>query len=54
MRQILLTCYFPKRYIQELDILVGEGYYPSRSEAIRLAVRDLLLNELEKRRRKVS
>jgi len=46
MRQILLTCYFPPRYVRELDRLVGEGYYPSRSEAIRLAVRDLLRKEL--------
>lgn len=46
MRQILLTCYFPKEYIQKLDLLVGMGYYPNRSEAIRMAVRDLI-RELE-------
>jgi len=39
----LLTLYLPERYVRELDRLVKKGYYPNRAEAIRFAVRDLLL-----------
>jgi Arc/MetJ-type ribon-helix-helix transcriptional regulator len=33
-------------YVKGLDKLVEIGMYPSRSEAIRVAVRDLLMREL--------
>ncbi|MGV9170066.1 MAG: ribbon-helix-helix domain-containing protein [Promethearchaeia archaeon] len=33
-------------YIKSLDKLVELGMYPSRSEAIRVAIRDLLQKEL--------
>jgi len=36
----------PERYLEGLEELVRQGRYPSRSEAIRVAVRDLLLREL--------
>lgn len=39
----LLTQYLPDPYIAALDQLVTQGFYPSRAEAIRFAVHDLLL-----------
>jgi hypothetical protein len=51
----LITIHLPELYIKDLDELVGENYYPNRAEAIRLAVRDLLVAELwEKKRRSVG
>lgn len=38
----LITLHLPEPYIQALDRLVKEKYYPNRAEAIRVAVRDLL------------
>lgn len=38
----LITLYLPMPLIKELDELVENNYYPSRAEAIRFAVRDLL------------
>jgi len=37
-----ITLYLPKTWISLLDDLVGEGFYPSRAEAIRMAIRDML------------
>lgn len=45
----LITLYMPEPYIKALDQLVGEGYYPNRAEAIRVAVRDLLRTEVWER-----
>ena len=42
----LITLYLPETYLQALDHLVGERYYPNRAEAIRLAIRDLLSDEV--------
>lgn len=38
----LITIHLPEPYIQALDRLVSERYYPNRAEAIRIAIRDLL------------
>ena len=38
----LITLHLPEPYILALDRLVEEKMYPNRSEAIRVAVRDLL------------
>jgi len=38
----MITLHLPEPYIQALDSLVDEKYYPNRAEAIRTAVRDLL------------
>ncbi len=38
----LITLHLPEPYIQALDNLVNDKYYPNRAEAIRVAVRDLL------------
>lgn len=48
----LITLYLPIPYIQDLDRLVNEKYYPNRAEAIRVAVRDLLLTEAWNPKRK--
>jgi len=42
----LITLYLPEAYIKALDWLVDERFYPSRAEAIRIAIRDLLANEV--------
>jgi len=43
----IVTVNIPEPYINAIDKLTGhEGLYPSRSELIRVAVRDFLLKEL--------
>jgi len=44
---ILVTALLPERLVEMLDELVAMGLYPSRSDAIRQAVRDLLRREWE-------
>jgi len=39
---ILITVHLPESYLEGLNELIRLGYYPSRSEAIRVAIRDLL------------
>ena len=46
----LVSVPLPERYLEGLEELVRLGRYPNRSEAIRVAVRDLLLRELWSRR----
>jgi Arc/MetJ-type ribon-helix-helix transcriptional regulator len=44
----IITVNLPVPYIKTIEVLVGEnGLYPSRSELIRVAIRDFLLKELE-------
>ncbi|RLF13823.1 MAG: CopG family transcriptional regulator [Thermoprotei archaeon] len=45
----ILTVHLPDAYIKGLDELVSKRLYPNRSEAIRVAVRDLLKTELWER-----
>lgn len=40
---------FSERIIEAIDMLVARGLYPSRSEFIRTAVRELLKKEIERR-----
>ncbi|MCJ7771120.1 ribbon-helix-helix domain-containing protein [Candidatus Bathyarchaeota archaeon] len=42
----LVTVKLPEGLIKGLDDLVKQGMYPSRSSAIRAAVRDMLKKEL--------
>ncbi|MFW9918499.1 MAG: ribbon-helix-helix domain-containing protein [Candidatus Thorarchaeota archaeon] len=42
----LITVKMSDIYVKGLDRLVELGMYPSRSEAIRVAIRDLLMKEL--------
>ena len=46
----LITLYLPEPYIEALDTLVDEKYYPHRAEAIRVAIRDMINVELRGRR----
>jgi hypothetical protein len=44
----IITVNLPEQYIKAIDGLVGEKHvYPSRSELIRVAVREFLIKELE-------
>lgn len=45
-RMRLITVKMPEIYVEGLDELVKIGRYSSRSEIIRVAVRDLLKKEL--------
>ena len=42
----LITVNLPEAYVNGLERLIFEKLYPNRSEAIRIAVRDLLKKEL--------
>ena len=42
----LITINLPEIYIKDLDELVKEDQYPNRAEAIRVAVRDMLVSEV--------
>lgn len=42
-----LTIRLPTRFIRALDFLVAVDDFPSRSEAIRAAVRDLVYSRIE-------
>ncbi len=41
----IITIHLPEPYIKDLDALVKEDLYPNRAEAIRIAVRDMLVDE---------
>lgn len=41
----LINVYFPETYLEALDGMVKEKRFPNRSEAIRIAVRDLMKTE---------
>jgi len=47
----IVTVLLPEAYLEGLDELVRMNMYPSRSSAIRSAVRDMLKKELWERRR---
>jgi Arc/MetJ-type ribon-helix-helix transcriptional regulator len=47
----LITLHLPESYLKDLDELVGENFYPNRAEAIRVAVRDMIANEVWEKRR---
>lgn len=44
----IITVNLPVPYIKTIELLVGnDSLYPSRSELIRVAIRDFLIKELE-------
>ncbi len=47
----LITLHIPEIYLEDLQELVTKKYYPNRAEAIRIAVRDLLNDEVWSKRR---
>ncbi|MGC8606890.1 MULTISPECIES: ribbon-helix-helix domain-containing protein [Vulcanisaeta] len=44
-KMVLISVHIPKQMLEELDEFVKQGVFPSRSEAIRIAIRDLLYRE---------
>ena len=42
----IITINLPEKYLQAIQILNDMGVYPSRSEAIRIALRNFLTKEL--------
>ena len=42
-----ITIRVPKKFVRALDFLVEVDDFPSRSEAIRAAIRDLVYNRVE-------
>jgi len=48
----LITINLPEIYLKDLDQLVKEDLYPNRAEAIRFAVRDMLVNEVWEKKMK--
>jgi len=42
----LITINLPEIYLRDLDELVKDDMYPNRAEAIRIAVRDMLVDEV--------
>ncbi|MHA2377867.1 MAG: ribbon-helix-helix domain-containing protein [Candidatus Thorarchaeota archaeon] len=42
----VVTICLPESYVDGLDKLIGQLKYPNRSEVIRIAIRDLLVEEL--------
>jgi antitoxin ParD1/3/4 len=45
----MITLYLPEPYIKALNQLVDEKFYPNRAEAIRVAIRDLINDEVWRR-----
>jgi Arc/MetJ-type ribon-helix-helix transcriptional regulator len=54
MNMKLITLYLPEPYIEALDQLVNERFYPNRAEAIRVAIRDLIRSEVWRRSKLVK
>ena len=42
-----VTIRIPKRYLRAIDFLVRADDFPSRSEAIRIAIRDMVYDRIE-------
>ncbi len=45
-RMRVVTICMPESYVEGVDKLIKQGMYPNRSEVIRIAIRDLLVEEL--------
>ncbi len=53
-KMALISVHIPKQMLEELDELVTRGIFPSRSEAIRIAIRDLLYRENSRNKANVA
>ena len=42
----VVTICLPETYVEGMNELIGQNKYPNRSEVIRIAIRDLLVDEL--------
>ncbi|MHA1846716.1 MAG: ribbon-helix-helix domain-containing protein [Promethearchaeota archaeon] len=40
-----MPLHLPQKYLEGIDSLIESGVYPNRSEAIRMAIRDMLKTE---------
>lgn len=47
----LITLYLPEPYLEDLEWLIEERYYPNRAEAIRFAIHDLISREVWERKK---
>ncbi len=47
----VVTICLPESYVEGMDALIKKDMYPSRSEVIRMAIRDMLVAELWKEER---
>ncbi len=45
---VLVSMHIQRQALEEIDELVKQGIFPSRSEAIRYAIRKLLAKELKR------
>lgn len=52
-KMVLISFHLPKSMLDELDELVKMGKFPNRSEAIRVAIRDLILREKEAEKKRL-
>ena len=43
----VVTVHLPEKYIEAIDQLIEKRVFPNRAEAIRTAVRDLILSSAE-------
>ena len=50
----VVTICMPESYVEGVDKLIKQGMYPNRSEVIRIAIRDLLVDELWGGRRQTN
>jgi antitoxin ParD1/3/4 len=50
----LITINLPETYLRDLDSLVKVDMYPNRAEAIRIAVRDMLVDEVWSKKKGIS
>jgi antitoxin ParD1/3/4 len=46
----IINLRLPEKYIEAIDQLIAEKFYPNRTEAIRVAVRDLISSEVWQRK----
>ena len=53
-KMVLISVHIPKQLLEELDEMVKQGRFPSRSEAIRVAVRELIYRENGLRERELE
>ena len=50
----LIAVHLPEKILTDIQRLVDNGLYPNRSEAIRIAIRDLLKHELWGRQQRMN
>lgn len=50
----MISVKLPEVYLEGIEELVKTGFYPNRSEAIRVAIRDLLKRELWEKQRNIG